>query len=179
MTSSSAVRLIGGAGNDTMNGGAGTDTADYSTATAGVTVNLATTAAQNTGGAGTDTLSTIENLTGSSFNDILTGDGVNNIIVGGAGNDTMNGGAGNDNFIFATGFGNDTIAGFDANPSSGQDLIQLDPSLEINAGNFNSQVVIIDLGANTLVTIGANSILLQGVDGVGANTLTIDDFRFL
>jgi Ca2+-binding RTX toxin-like protein len=46
--------LIGGAGNDTLIGGNGIDTADYSTATAAVTVNLSTTGAQNTG-AGADT----------------------------------------------------------------------------------------------------------------------------
>jgi Ca2+-binding RTX toxin-like protein len=44
--------------------------------------------AQNTG-AGTDTLSGIENLTGSSYNDILTGDANANTISGGAGNATV------------------------------------------------------------------------------------------
>ncbi len=62
--------LNGGAGNDFMDGGAaGSDTASYADATAGVIVNLAIAAAQNTIGAGVDTLINIENLTGSSFND--------------------------------------------------------------------------------------------------------------
>jgi Ca2+-binding RTX toxin-like protein len=39
-----------------------------------VTVSLAVAGAQNTVGAGSDTLIGIENLTGSSFNDVLTGD---------------------------------------------------------------------------------------------------------
>jgi Ca2+-binding RTX toxin-like protein len=39
-----------------------------------VTVSLAVAGAQNTVGAGSDTLTGIENLTGSSFNDVLTGD---------------------------------------------------------------------------------------------------------
>jgi len=91
--------LTGGLGNDTLTGGAGTDTADYSTASAAVTVNLATTTAQNTGGAGIDTLATIENLTGSAFNDTLTGNGANNVITGGAGNDGLSGGAGADTLI--------------------------------------------------------------------------------
>ena len=51
----------------------GTDTASYVGAVAGVTVALATAAAQNTGGDGTDTLSSIENLIGSSFADTLSG----------------------------------------------------------------------------------------------------------
>ena len=58
--------------------------------------NLALATAQNTVGAGTDTLSNFENLAGSMFNDTLTGDGNANVIEGGAGNDTLNGGAGID-----------------------------------------------------------------------------------
>ena len=48
----------------------------YASAAAGVTVSLAIqdgVTAQNTLGAGTDTLSGFENLTGSAFNDTLTG----------------------------------------------------------------------------------------------------------
>ena len=48
------------------------------------------------GGAGTDTLSNIENITGSNYADTLTGDGGDNILTGGSGNDTLTGGAGND-----------------------------------------------------------------------------------
>ena len=67
---------------------AGSDTASYADATAGVTVSLAIAAAQNTIGAGVDTLVNFENLTGSNFNDTLTGNSVANILNGGAGNDT-------------------------------------------------------------------------------------------
>lgn len=83
--------LDGGAGNDTLKGYDGNDTASYATATAGVTVSLAVTTAQATGGSGTDTLSDIENLVGSSKNDKLTGSTGNNTIEGGAGNDVLNG----------------------------------------------------------------------------------------
>ena len=86
--------LVGGTGNDILNGGTGIDIADYSSrslsgqsyigATAGVTVNLTLTGAQNTGGAGIDRLVSIENLTGTSFNDTFTGNGANNVL-GGAG----------------------------------------------------------------------------------------------
>ena len=94
--------LIGGVGNDAMNGGAGndsmdggaagTDTVTYSDATAGVTVNLALATAQNTVGAGTDTLFNFENLTGSNFNDKLTGNAAANTLYGLGGNDSLNGG---------------------------------------------------------------------------------------
>jgi Ca2+-binding RTX toxin-like protein len=53
-------QLFGGSGNDYLDGGVGTDTASYSTAIAGVIVNLSLAAAQNTGGAGFDTLLNVE-----------------------------------------------------------------------------------------------------------------------
>jgi Ca2+-binding RTX toxin-like protein len=84
--------MEGGAGDDTMDGAAGTDTASYAGAAAGVTVSLGLQgAAQNTGGAGTDTLSNFENLTGSAFADVLTGNAALNTLVGGAGDDVLNG----------------------------------------------------------------------------------------
>jgi VCBS repeat-containing protein len=93
--------LLGGTGNDTLIGGAGSDTASYSDATGGVTVNLSTAGAQNTVSAGSDTLSGIENLTGSAFSDSLTGDTGANRMMGGAGSDGIAGGAGHDEADFA------------------------------------------------------------------------------
>jgi hypothetical protein len=58
--------LTGGNGDDTLTGGAGTDTSNYSTATAGVTVNLSIATAQPTVGAGTDTITEVENVAGSA-----------------------------------------------------------------------------------------------------------------
>ncbi|WP_159719066.1 hypothetical protein, partial [Geminicoccus flavidas] len=60
--------LEGGAGNDVLYGGAGSDAASYASAASSVTVNLGLTSAQETGGAGRDTLVSIERLIGSSFN---------------------------------------------------------------------------------------------------------------
>ncbi|CUS33712.1 conserved hypothetical protein [Candidatus Nitrospira nitrosa] len=98
-------RLSGGAGDDSLDGGLGLDTADYSTATAAVTVNLGVTNYQNTGGAGTDLVVDIENLLGSNFNDVLTGNTGANVLTGGAGNDTLDGGVGAD--VMQGGTGND------------------------------------------------------------------------
>ena len=47
-------------------------------------------------GAGTDTLSGFENLTGSASGDVLTGSSGANVLSGLAGNDTLNGGGGAD-----------------------------------------------------------------------------------
>ncbi|WP_185966231.1 retention module-containing protein [Ectopseudomonas mendocina] len=92
--------LVGGAGDDTLNGGGGIDTASYIDATSGVTVSLASSAPQNTGGAGTDTLSGIENLIGSNFGDMLTGNSGDNTLSALVGNDILIGGAGNDTFVW-------------------------------------------------------------------------------
>ena len=86
--------LVGGLGSDTLIGGAGHDVADYSAAGGAVTVNLATGTAS--GAAGSDTLSEIEEVIGSTSGDVLTGDGAANVLRGGGGADTLNGGGGAD-----------------------------------------------------------------------------------
>ena len=89
--------LTGSGGNDALDGGSGTgDTASYSTAGSAVDVDLSDTGAQPTGGAGSDTILAVENLTGSPQADTLTGDSTANVLNGGAGNDTLIGGLGND-----------------------------------------------------------------------------------
>ena len=90
--------IVGGADNDTISGGAGFDILDYGNATGAVKVSLAITTAQNTGGAGIDTISGIEALRGSAFNDTLTGSAGNDSLDGAAGADTMKGGAGDDTY---------------------------------------------------------------------------------
>lgn len=113
--------LIGGAGNDTLVGGTGSDTACYSDMQGAVQVSLLVTGGQNTGAAGSDTLSGIENITGGAGADTLTGDGGantlrgnagNDTLIGGAGDDVLNGGAGSDVYRYiATAFGDDVAAG--------------------------------------------------------------------
>jgi len=110
--------LIGGAGDDQLIGSAGSDTASYERASAGVTVSLLVTTAQATG-AGNDTLTGIENLVGSAFNDILIGSAGANVLNGGAGNDVLTGGSGAD--LLTGGAGADTfvyLAATDSRPST-------------------------------------------------------------
>ncbi|WP_409286697.1 retention module-containing protein [Pseudomonas guariconensis] len=105
--------LIGGPGNDLLDGGAGTDTASYASAPGAVTVNLNLTGAQDTGGAGIDTLNGIDNLIGSDYNDLLIGNSGNNVLIGGLGNDRLTGGGGNDTFVWQKGdVGHDTVTDF-------------------------------------------------------------------
>jgi len=88
--------LDGRTGNDVLNGGNGNDSAYYNSATAGVTLNLWNTGLQNTVNAGFDTLTNIENLLGSNYNDILAGNAAANNLNGSKGDDKLTGGAGND-----------------------------------------------------------------------------------
>ena len=98
--------LEGNGGNNVLAGGAGTDTVSYEHALAGVTVRLALTNAQNTVGAGSDTLSGFENIIGSAFNDTLTGNADANFITSLDGNDVLAGLGGAD--ILDGGSGIDT-----------------------------------------------------------------------
>ncbi|EIM30503.1 beta strand repeat-containing protein [Microvirga lotononidis] len=102
--SSNGDILVGGAGADVLAGGAGIDTAEYSTSSSGVTTNLE--AGTGLGGdAEGDQLSTIENLIGSAFNDLLIGDAAANRLEGGSGNDILRGGVGADVLIGGDGAG--------------------------------------------------------------------------
>jgi Ca2+-binding RTX toxin-like protein len=100
--------LSGGIGNDTLLGGDGVDLADYSSASAAIQTNFSGTVGIATGGDGTDSLSDIENISGSNFNDAISGtDGANlllgnggaDLLVGNGGDDTLKGGLGNDILI--------------------------------------------------------------------------------
>ncbi|OGA68839.1 MAG: hypothetical protein A3G83_15695, partial [Betaproteobacteria bacterium RIFCSPLOWO2_12_FULL_68_20] len=151
LTGNSAANVLeGGAGNDTLNGLGGFDIATYSNATSGVTVSLATTGAQNTVGAGTDTLANIEALTGSALADTLTGNASNNVFTGLAGNDTLNGGGGTDiaaygggssGYNFRLTSGNIVVTDIDA--SNGNDGI--DRLISVESASFTDGTIGIDL----------------------------------
>ncbi len=180
-----------GDGNDTINGGGDTDTYDLSLTNAAATI---TTTSAISADIGNDTLNGIENIIGSQGADSITvnggvnvidgqggadtinAGGGNDIVTGGAGNDLMNGGNGNDTFIFETGFGADVINGFDANPNGGgQDLLDI-RSYGFTALTFAANVTITDLGNDTQIQIGTDTIVLTGVNGVGNNAITQQDF---
>jgi Ca2+-binding RTX toxin-like protein len=117
--------FLGGPGNDAFNGGAGiADLASYFFAPSGVQTDLVAGTAM---GEGTDTLTGVEDLEGSRYDDTLTGDTNWNYFFPGGGNDAVVGGGdtrdGVDFFFSpqavvvdltagtATGDGTDTLAG--------------------------------------------------------------------
>ncbi|SFC57631.1 calcium-binding protein, partial [Tropicimonas isoalkanivorans] len=89
-------RFRPGQGDDVVDGGAGFDTVDYSDGSSPVTISLALTDAQDTGGAGRDTLISIESMLGSQFDDVLEGTAAYEEFRGGAGADTIVTGGGGD-----------------------------------------------------------------------------------
>ena len=138
----------GGAGADDLTGGLGTDQAEYLSSGVGVTVDLSLGTCLG-GEAEGDTLSEIENLTGSSFNDTLIGEvgantlngsGGDDVIRGGGGNDLLSGFTGADTFVYAspTDFGTsgDTISDFDATEDGF--LFDTTGTVPLNRGNADT-----------------------------------------
>jgi Ca2+-binding RTX toxin-like protein len=109
--------LSGGTGRDAINGSAGSDTVTYAGLTAGVSLALDRSFAA-AGAAATDSLTSIENIIGTSFADKLAGNGSGNRITGGSGRDTLSGQGGNDTLsggdnadTLNGGIGSDTLRG--------------------------------------------------------------------
>lgn len=103
--------LRGGAGADALDGGNGVDTADYSGAGSGVVVRLYQGLTSNDGDGGTDTLVSIENVTGSALDDTLLGSAGANTLNGGFGRDYLVGLGGNDVLMGGSGIANQLQGG--------------------------------------------------------------------
>jgi Ca2+-binding RTX toxin-like protein len=98
--------LAGLSSGDTLDGGEGRDTADYSLSTAAVSIDLTLqdgVAVQSGGATGNDgegdVLISIENVTGSAFDDTLMGDAGDNVLNGMGGCDILTGAAGDDTLV--------------------------------------------------------------------------------
>ncbi len=157
--------LNGGTGNDHLDGGAGNDWLF--------------------GGTGDDT------IVGDDGNDLLSGGAGNDWLIGDAGDDMLAGGTGDDTFVFndavyvwqdpSTGewltntnnAGHDTIYDFVAGEQS-EDVIHL--AGHSGANDFDDIVATAtQVGSDTLIDLGADSITLLGVS---TGDLHTDDFIF-
>ncbi|MGI1662651.1 beta strand repeat-containing protein [Palleronia sp. KMU-117] len=185
MTGAGGTQFFRGlAGNDTLNGGAGVDWASYRNTTnkggfQGAVLNFVTNSFTDTYG-NTDTLISIENISGSDFGDLITGNaGIarelngnggndtinagdqNDTIDGGDGNDSLNGGGGGDDIRGGNGtdnidgsFGADTIRGQEGNDTLiggfGLDLIFGGSGNDLITGGNDQDTLYGDTGADTL-----------------------------
>jgi Calcineurin-like phosphoesterase/RTX calcium-binding nonapeptide repeat (4 copies) len=158
-----ADTLIGGAGNDLLDGGSNNDTVDYAAAGA-VTVNLALGTAS---GDGNDTLSNVENVIGSDFDDTITGNTLVNVLTGGGGNDMLLGGAGND--TLTGGAGIDQLFG-----DAGHDTLKWDTADKFDGGDGFDTLDAILSSADTIDLRGANFANLERVrTGSGKDNVTL------
>ena len=164
--------LAGGAGADVLNGGAGSDTADYSGAAAGVTARIDTQSASNDGDGGADVFTSIENITGSAFNDLLVGDAGANILSGGLGRDTIIAGAGDDVINGGADVPNELYGG------TGNDTYIVEhrsDSIVENAGEgwdtIRSALSQINMAANVEELIYTGTGAFTGVGSAQANTI--------
>ncbi|MFN0055447.1 MAG: S8 family serine peptidase, partial [Planctomycetales bacterium] len=218
--------LVGGAGNDSLVGGsgddtyqfkadtplgsdtvseaagAGTDGLDFSQGTLAIVLDLSLTTAQVVNSNLALTLSAgdvIENLTGTSDNDMLTGNTLANVLFGLDGNDTLRGMAGNDtlwggngnDMLYGAG-GNDSQAGgagndtyyFNASVNIGTDVITElsgEGTDTIDFSQFTTVGVTLDLSkttaqtvasANLTLTLSAGDVFENITAGAGPDLLT-------
>ncbi|MBV5310346.1 FG-GAP-like repeat-containing protein, partial [Chromatium okenii] len=169
-------QLIAGTGNNVIDGGAGTDTVIYNTATKAITVSLAATTPQLTGGSGSDRLIAIENIVGSNNADTLSGNSGANVLAGGGGNDKLTGGAGMDTFRFDSALkasNVDTITDFNVK----DDTIQLENAIFkklltvglLGKTSFAANINGVAKDANDFIIHDTDSgALLYDADGSGA-----------
>jgi trimeric autotransporter adhesin len=170
--------IRGGSGNDTFtgfggsdhfDGGSGNDTVRYTLGglpfTGNINANLVTGIVEK--GGSIDTLLSIENIEGGSFDDVLIGDTQNNRLSGGRGNDNIDGGSGND--VLSGDEGVDIINGGD-----GDDIIDagfFDNDLDLIFGGEGNDVLAINLndsadGGNGIDTLRITSNPFSNVNGI-------------
>jgi Ca2+-binding RTX toxin-like protein len=147
----------GGVGNDTLKGGSGNDVI-----------------AAGDGNDSVDAGSGDDTVNGGLGNDTLKGGSGADVIIGDAGDDILTGGSGADVFVFAAGFGHDSVTDFTLNGSSA-DLLQFSTDVFADFADVMSHSA--QVGGSVVVTLDAdNSITLANVQ---MSSLTADDFRFV
>ncbi|MCE1037109.1 heme peroxidase [Pseudomonas monteilii] len=178
--------IIGGAGNDVLNGLEGVDRLVGGLGNDTYVVDNAGDRVIESAGAGTDAVRTalasytlganVENLTHIGVGNFSgSGNTLDNIITSGAGNDQLNGGAGNDQLLGSS--GNDTLNGGDDNDSldgglgddilnggTGSDTLFGDAGNDILSGGSGSDFLNGDVGDDT-VNGGAGDDTMMATDG--------------
>ena len=176
--------MLGGPGDDTLVGGSGSDTAGYGRATNGVVVDVA---AGRSSGQGDDTLTSIENVIGSRFDDQIVGDaganelrgsrgddtvdglGGDDVVAGGVGDDTLSGGPGDDRVdgyagsdLILGGGGNDLLRGWSGDdiiyPASGNDTVKGGSGIDLVNYSGSLSAIKVNLRAGTVTGNGLDAV---------------------
>ncbi|MEI6643847.1 MAG: calcium-binding protein [Novosphingobium sp.] len=166
--------LEGGAGNDVIDGGTGLDTASYSASSGRVFVTLGLAGPQNTRGGGTDTFVSIENLTGSNFNDRLNGDTGANEIRGGGGADIINGGVGNDKLYGGLGLGIGPDGNNLLDGGAGNDLLVGADGIDTLIGGTGNDTLVGQFGVDILTGEAGADRFVLAADPNGGFDLIVD-----
>ncbi len=182
-------RLEGGTGGDTIAGGEGRDVASYRRSESGVEIDL--TNGRAFGGDATgDILMGVENIEGSSFDDVLTGAHDDSILIGGAGNDVLSGnwgvdrlrgGAGDDTlsgggdadiFVFRaeTGGGRDVITDFQASEG---DILRIELQQTGTRAQKLDELSFRQEGSHTIIIAADQTIVLEETELEGFDTSSI------
>ena len=144
-------------GDDQLDGGTGRDIADYSDATGGISVAMASGIVIGDPSVGNDTLRSLESVRGTEFDDIYVATGFNqtslnnaqDILIQSTINNTFEGGGGDDHIIGSS--------GTQTSYSTGNGGTQISHAHALGA-------VIVDLRAGSAQGIAANDAAHVGVD---------------
>ena len=164
--------LIGGPGADALDGGEHTpgvgDTISYMTSASGVSINLRSGTARG-GDATGDTLSDVENVEGSGYNDSLSGGKSVNSLWGLAGDDTLRGDRGDD--MLYGGAGADALDG-----GNGDDVLEGGAGADTLTGGDGADTASY-AGSSAAVTVRLHASQAMGGDAEGdiwGDTVTRD-----
>ena len=167
--------LIGGTGGDTLNGQNNADTLDGGD---GADSLIGGNGADSIlGGDNNDTISGGDNndtifgdngsdeIFGGNGSDLIYGNQGNDTIIGGAGNDRIFGGIGADEFVYAAGFGDDSIEGF----TPGFDTV-------VMQGFTQGDLTLNTSGGTTTVDVSGQP---DSIEFVGVVLTDFSDFTFV
>lgn len=153
--------LRGNGGNDTLDGDGGYDVGVFDTAPSGVNVNLA--AGTASGGAGSDTLISIEDVAGSAFADTLTGDATENFFYGLGGNDAFDGAGGFDRVVYWNAPSGVTVKLKVGTATGGEGSDSLTSVEDIIGSGFSD--VLIGAGGSNFIYAGGGNDAVKGKSG--------------
>jgi 2',3'-cyclic-nucleotide 2'-phosphodiesterase (5'-nucleotidase family)/predicted extracellular nuclease len=176
--------LSGGAGSDRLWGGEGDDALDGGSGDDSLIGGLGLDAIR--AGSGNDVIDAGEGndlvdagsgsdiVTAGIGNDVVDGGSGDDRLVGGAGDDALTGGSGHDVFVFAAGFGRDTIGDFKTSGSS-SDVLEFSTDVFTDYNDAIGSAT--QVGADVLFTVDSEtSLMLQNVQ---LASLQADEFRFV